>query len=143
VLARHNTLYYVLDRPEISDAEYDTMFRELVELEEQYPALATPDSPTQRVGAPPLAAFAAVRHRTPMLSLANAFSDEEVLAFDRRVRQGVESDDVEYAVFRAQRAATAQPVKTSRRICGPCARFRYASKTPPSLARHSTCAARC
>jgi len=98
VLARHNTLYYVLDRPEISDAEYDAMFRELVELEEQYPALATPDSPTQRVGAPPLAAFAAVRHRTPMLSLANAFSDEEVLAFDRRVRQGVESDDVEYAV---------------------------------------------
>jgi len=97
-LARHNHLYYVLDRPEITDAEYDAMFRELVALEHQYPSLASSDSPTQRVGAPPLAAFATVRHRTPMLSLANAFSEEEVLAFDRRVRQGVESDDVEYAV---------------------------------------------
>jgi len=96
-LARHNHLYYVLDRPEITDAEYDALFRELVALEREHPALATPDSPTQRVGAPPLTAFAAVRHRAPMLSLGNAFSDEEVLAFDRRVRQGVESDDVEYA----------------------------------------------
>lgn len=97
-LVRHNHLYYVLDRPEITDAEYDALFRELVELEGRYPALVTPDSPTQRVGAPALTAFAAVRHRTPMLSLGNAFSDEEVLAFDRRVRQGVESDNVEYAV---------------------------------------------
>jgi DNA ligase (NAD+) len=97
-LARHNYLYYVLDRPEITDAEYDAMFNELVELERSHPALATADSPTQRVGAPPLAAFAAVRHRAPMLSLANAFAEEEVRAFDRRVRQGVESEDIDYAV---------------------------------------------
>lgn len=96
-LARHNTLYYALDRPEITDAEYDALFRELVELERRHPALATADSPTQRVGAPPLTAFAAVRHRTPMLSLANAFDEEEVRAFDRRVRQGVESDEIDYA----------------------------------------------
>jgi len=96
-LARHNVLYYVLDRPEITDAEYDVLFRELVELEQTYPALRTPDSPTQRVGATPLAAFAPVTHRTPMLSLANAFDADEVRAFDRRIRTALESDDVAYA----------------------------------------------
>jgi DNA ligase (NAD+) len=97
-LARHNVLYYVLDRPEITDAEYDALFRELAELEQAYPALRTPDSPTQRVGATPLAAFAPVTHRTPMLSLANAFDADEVRAFDRRIRTALESDDVAYAV---------------------------------------------
>jgi DNA ligase (NAD+) len=96
-LARHNIQYYVLDRPEITDAEYDALFRELVELEQTYPALLTPDSPTQRVGAPPLTAFAAVTHRTPMLSLANAFAVDEVRAFDRRIRTALESEDVAYA----------------------------------------------
>ncbi len=97
-LERHNYLYYVLDQPEITDAEYDALFRELDEIERAHPELASPDSPTQRVGAQPLTAFAAVRHRTPMLSLANAFDENEVQAFDRRVRTAVESETVDYAV---------------------------------------------
>jgi len=95
---RHNHLYYVLDQPEITDAEFDRLFSELVSLEQEHPELASPDSPTQRIGAPPLKEFAEVRHRTPMLSLSNAFDEEEVRAFDRRVREGLEADPVEYAV---------------------------------------------
>ena len=97
-LERHNYLYYVLDRPEITDAEYDALFRELVEIENAHPELAGPGSPTRRVGAPPLTAFSSVRHRTPMLSLANAFDEEEVRAFDRRVRTALEAEVIEYAV---------------------------------------------
>jgi DNA ligase (NAD+) len=96
-LERHNRLYYVEDRPEITDAEYDRLFRELVKLEEQHPRLRTPDSPTQRVGGAPLPEFAEVRHRTPMLSIANAFDEEAVRAFDRRCREALEVDTVEYA----------------------------------------------
>src|SRR5205823_9626508 len=81
---RHNRLYYVEDAPQISDTEYDALFRELQQLEDQFPQLRTPDSPTQRVGGAALAEFAEVRHRTPMLSIANAFDEEEVRAFDRR-----------------------------------------------------------
>jgi DNA ligase (NAD+) len=95
---RHNRLYYVEDAPEITDAEYDRLFRELAELEAAHPELASPDSPTQRVGAAPLAEFAEVRHGTPMLSLNNAFDGEEVRAFDRRVREAIGSDEIEYAV---------------------------------------------
>ena len=95
---RHNYLYYVLDQPEITDAEFDRLFNELVQLERAHPKLASPDSPTQRVGAPPLKQFAEVTHRTPMLSLNNAFDEDEVLAFDRRVREGLEIDSVQYAV---------------------------------------------
>lgn len=96
-LANHN--YYTRDEPAIPDAEYDRLFRELQDLEQQYPGLATPDSPTQRVGAAPLATFSAVAHVTPMLSLNNAFETGEVEAFDRRVREGLESDaEQEYAV---------------------------------------------
>lgn len=83
----HNYRYYVLDQPEISDEEYDRLFRELVELEAQFPDLITPDSPTQRVGAPPLEAFPEHTHREVMLSLDNAFSDEELVAFDQRVKR--------------------------------------------------------
>ncbi|MEN3000285.1 MAG: NAD-dependent DNA ligase LigA [Armatimonadota bacterium] len=83
----HNYRYYVLDQPEISDEEYDRLFRELVELEQQFPELITPDSPTQRVGAPPLEAFPEHAHREPMLSLDNAFSEEELLEFDARVKR--------------------------------------------------------
>ena len=89
----HAHLYYVLDRPEVSDAEYDRLFRELVDLETRYPGLQTPDSPTQRVGGAPSEAFAKYRHRTPMLSLANAFSMEEVEAFRRRVQRIVPGAD--------------------------------------------------
>ena len=97
-LERHNYLYYVLDAPEIPDAEYDKLFRELERLEAEYPLLATPDSPTRRVGATPLAEFFQLTHRVPMLSLNNAFEDEEVAAFDRRVREGLGIEVVEYAV---------------------------------------------
>ncbi|OGO58306.1 MAG: hypothetical protein A2V85_16605 [Chloroflexi bacterium RBG_16_72_14] len=87
---RANRLYYEQDAPELSDAEYDALFRELVALETAFPALITPDSPTQRVGgAPTGAVFSEVRHRRPMLSLANAFSHDELRAFDTRVRRGL------------------------------------------------------
>ena len=85
-IERHNRLYYVEDAPEITDAEYDALFRELQALEAEHPKLRTPDSPTQRVGGAPLALFAEVRHRTPMLSIGNAFDEEEVRAFDKRMR---------------------------------------------------------
>ena len=97
-IERHNYNYYVLDAPTIPDAEYDRLFRELQALEAQHPELVTPDSPTQRVGAPPLPEFRAVTHRVPMLSLANAFEDEDVAAFDRRVREGLGQDRIDYAV---------------------------------------------
>ena len=97
-IEQHNYHYYVLDRPLIADAEYDRLFRELQELEQKYPQLVTPDSPTQRVGAAPRTDFAQVTHATPMLSLNNAFEDDAVIAFDRRVREALESEHVEYAV---------------------------------------------
>lgn len=94
----HNYRYYVLDAPSIPDAEFDKLFRELQQLEADHPQLLTPDSPTQRVGAKPLEAFSEVAHRLPMLSLNNAFEDEDVAAFDRRVREGLEAaGEVEYA----------------------------------------------
>ena len=97
-LNRHNYLYYVLDAPEIPDSEYDKLLRELQALETQHPELRTPDSPTQRVGAAPLKEFGEVRHAVPMLSLDNAFSDNEVQAFDTRVRERLGFDEpVEYA----------------------------------------------
>jgi DNA ligase (NAD+) len=83
----HNYLYYVLDRPEISDAQYDRLMRELEKLEEEHPELHSPNSPTQRVGAPPLEAFEIVKHTLPMLSLANAFDETEARDFDKRVKK--------------------------------------------------------
>jgi DNA ligase (NAD+) len=97
-IERHNFLYYVKDAPEISDAEYDRLFRELQALEQAQPELRTPDSPTQRVGGAPLPEFAEVRHRMPMLSIANAFAEYEVRAFDQRVREALGANAVEYAV---------------------------------------------
>jgi DNA ligase (NAD+) len=96
-LERHNRLYYVEDNPAITDAEYDKLFRELQALEAEHAGLATPDSPTRRVGGSPLPGFAQVRHATPMLSIGNAFDEEEVRAFDRRVREALEAEAVEYA----------------------------------------------
>jgi DNA ligase (NAD+) len=87
LIEHHNYLYYVLDQPEISDAEYDALMRELLQLEEQFPDLRTPDSPSMRVGAPPLEAFATHTHRQPMLSLDNAFGAEELRAFDQRIKR--------------------------------------------------------
>jgi DNA ligase (NAD+) len=86
-IQRHEYLYYVLDQPEISDAEYDQLFRRLQQLEAEHPELITPDSPTQRVGGKPREGFVKVRHSSPMLSLDNAFSEAELRDFDRRVRE--------------------------------------------------------
>ncbi len=95
-IERHNELYHAQDAPEIPDAEYDRMFRELAELEEKHPQLKTPDSPTQRVGAKPAHAFGEVRHRIQMTSMDNAFSEEQVREWDRRCRQGLERDTIAY-----------------------------------------------
>ena len=88
----HNYRYYVLDDPEISDSDYDRLFRELEELEKKYSYLITPDSPTQRVGAPPLASFKTVTHHLPMLSLANAFIEVDVIEFDRRLKRFLKNE---------------------------------------------------
>ncbi len=85
----HNYRYYVLDEPSVPDAEYDRLFRELQALEAKHPQLVTPESPTQRVGGEALAAFGEVRHEVPMLSLGNAFEEEDLLAFDRSVQSGL------------------------------------------------------
>lgn len=96
-LRRHNFLYYVENNPQVSDADYDRMLRRLQGLEAAHPELITPDSPSQRVGAPPDTAFAEVRHRVPMLSLNNAFEEQELREFDRRVRSKLAgSGPVEY-----------------------------------------------
>ncbi|MGD8191822.1 NAD-dependent DNA ligase LigA [Brevibacillus ginsengisoli] len=93
---RHNRLYHIEDRPEISDQEYDQLMRELQGLEDAFPDLVVPDSPTQRVGGTPLPFFEKVEHRTPMLSLGNAFGEDDLRDFDRRVRQGVGNQQVRY-----------------------------------------------
>ncbi|WP_027857802.1 NAD-dependent DNA ligase LigA [Marinobacterium jannaschii] len=96
----HNYRYYVLDDPTVPDAEYDRLFRQLKQLEKDHPELITPDSPTQRVGAAPLAGFTQVNHEMPMLSLGNAFNEEDMMAFHQRVSKELglaESADLEYA----------------------------------------------
>lgn len=97
-LESHNYRYYVLDDPTISDAQYDSMMRELEKLEEQFPSLSTPFSPTKRVGGRPREGFATVRHHTPMLSLSNAFDGSELKEFDRRVRQALPDQEISYVV---------------------------------------------
>lgn len=94
----HNYRYYVLDDPEIPDIEYDRLLRELQQLEAANPELITHDSPTQRVGAEPLNAFSEVKHEVPMLSLGNAFNDQEVSDFDRRAREKLNVKSIEYSV---------------------------------------------
>ena len=96
-IERHNHAYYVLDAPTIPDAEYDQLFRELQELEAAHPGLRTPDSPTLRVGGAALPEFRQVQHTVPMLSLNNAFSAEEASAFDRRCREGLGKERIDYA----------------------------------------------
>jgi len=97
-IEQHNYRYSVLDAPSIPDSEYDKLFLELQQLEQCYPHLITLDSPTQRVGAAPLKEFSQITHRSPMLSLSNEFEATEVEAFDRRICEGLGTDDVEYAV---------------------------------------------
>src|SRR5690348_8955386 len=101
-LAHHNRRYYELDRPEISDADYDALLNELRALEREHPELITPDSPTQRVGGAPSGKFAKVRHAVPMLSLANAFSAEDVGGFLERVRRFLKLDAAELIELTAE-----------------------------------------
>jgi DNA ligase (NAD+) len=96
-IRRHDYLYYVKDRPEISDSQYDRLFRDLTELEQAHPELVTPDSPSQRVGAPPLQELVKVPHEQPMLSLDSIVDESEVLAFDQRMRRELEALSVEYS----------------------------------------------
>ena len=93
----HNYRYYALDDPEVTDAEYDRLMRRLRELEAQHPERITPDSPTQRVGSAPLSEFASVVHEMPMLSLDNAFSEDDLFAFNQRIQDRLKSSaDIEY-----------------------------------------------
>src|SRR5512135_129365 len=97
-LNEHSYRYYVLDAPVISDAEYDKLYRRLKELEEES-GYVLPDSPTQRVGAAPLEKFEKVRHTEAMLSLDNAFSHDELMEFDKRVKRHLDTDrDIEYTI---------------------------------------------
>ncbi|MFA7455685.1 MAG: NAD-dependent DNA ligase LigA, partial [Desulfobulbaceae bacterium] len=97
-ISYHDHRYYVLDDPVISDAEYDLLFRELLELEQRYPHLVTPDSPSLRVGGEPLSAFAEVAHPFPMYGLDNVFDEEEFRAFDRKVKRYLQRNE-EIAYF--------------------------------------------
>src|SRR5450830_943930 len=97
-IAQYDYEYYVLDAPTVPDSEYDKNFRELQSLENQYPALITPDSPTQRVSGSAVNAFNSITHRQAMLSLNNAFEDSELEAFDKRIREALGQENIEYAV---------------------------------------------
>ncbi|MBL8051796.1 MAG: NAD-dependent DNA ligase LigA [Nitrospira sp.] len=97
-IRHHDYLYYVKDHPEISDGEYDRLFRELLDLELKHPDLVTADSPTQRVGAPPLDELGKVPHERPMLSLDSLMQPDEVLAFDQRMQRELETEQIEYTV---------------------------------------------
>ena len=96
IIQDHNYRYYVKDDPTIADGEYDTLLRELQSLERENPNLVTSDSPTQRVGSTPIAEFGTIDHRIPMLSLANAMNDDELVAFDKRMQKGLDHDSIEY-----------------------------------------------
>jgi DNA ligase (NAD+) len=98
IIHYHDYRYYVLNSPEISDAEYDALMRKLEELEQKYPEFITPDSPTQRVAGKPQEAFPPFIHSRPLLSLNNAFSDEEIREFDRRVKRWLGENEIEYVV---------------------------------------------
>src|ERR1700675_2259944 len=95
-IRHHEYLYYVLDNPEISDAEFDKLMRQLKDLESEHPSLITPDSPTQRVGGKPREGFVKVRHSSQMLSLDNTYSEEELRAWERRVHELSGRKDVDY-----------------------------------------------
>ncbi|MEQ9562147.1 MAG: NAD-dependent DNA ligase LigA, partial [Woeseiaceae bacterium] len=101
-IREHDYRYHVLDDPELPDIEYDRLVRDLKSIEDKYPELTTPDSPTQRVGAKPVEAFGTVQHRLPMLSLDNAFSDDELLGFHRRVVERLRLDPSDLVSYSAE-----------------------------------------
>ena len=143
-IRRHEELYYIHNVPEISDEAFDRLLHELEALEAEYPDLVTPDSPTQRVAGRPIEGFATVEHLQPMLSLDNAYNEEELRAFDERVRKGagvgeaaiayvaeLKIDGLSIALTTRtdawcgeRREATASMAKTSRRTCAPFGPFR-------------------
>ena len=98
LLRHHDYLYYVLDKPKISDQEYDKLYRRLKGLEATHPELISSDSPTQRVGGEPIKTFPVVKHIVPMLSMDNTYSAEEIRKFDKRVKRGLDTGSVEYVV---------------------------------------------
>ncbi len=98
IIRHHDYCYYVLNNPEISDEEYDALFKKLQELEAKYPELITPDSPTQRVAGQPQEGFATFLHYRPLLSLSNAFTPEEVRDFDKRVKRMLKAESLDYVV---------------------------------------------
>jgi len=95
-IRHHEHLYYVLDNPEISDADFDKLMQQLKDLESQHPSLVTPDSPTQRVGGKPREGFVKVPHSSPMLSLDNTYNEEELRDWERRVHELTGRSDVDY-----------------------------------------------
>ncbi|MGE5557755.1 MAG: NAD-dependent DNA ligase LigA [Bacillota bacterium] len=97
-IERHNYLYYVLDKPEIGDAEYDRLMQDLIGLEKKYPELVSPDSPTQRVGGKAAGEFESVRHPVPLLSLANAYNEKDLRSFEERIKRQLPGEDFHYLV---------------------------------------------
>ena len=98
LIQKHNHAYYVMDQPSIEDSEYDQLFHQLKALEEQYPDLTQPDTPTNKVGAKPLAKFESITHTVPMLSLGNVFNKEDLFAFARRIEERLPNQKVQYDV---------------------------------------------
>src|SRR5205814_8840534 len=94
----HNYLYYIESRPQVSDREFDRLLAELIELERQHPELITPDSPSQRVGGDVQTELKPVRHAVPMMSIDNTYSEEEVRAFDERVRKALSGEEIAYVL---------------------------------------------
>ncbi len=118
-LERHNRLYYVVNKPEISDRDYDRLYQELEHLETQFPELATPDSPTRRVGGAPLKEFCQVQHRAPMMSLANTYSRDELLAFDERTKKMLPGTKFTYVLEpKIDGAAISLRYEQGRLVCG-------------------------
>ncbi|MBU4198761.1 MAG: NAD-dependent DNA ligase LigA [Verrucomicrobia bacterium] len=118
-LERHNHLYYVANTPEIPDREYDRLYQELEKLEAQYPELVMPDSPTRRVGGAPLEEFRQVRHRVPMMSLANTYSREELTAFDERIRKILSGASFTYVLEpKIDGVAISLRYEQGRLVCG-------------------------
>ena len=133
----HSYRYHVLDDPEIADAEYDALVGELIEIEAEFPDLITPDSPTQRVGAPPSDLFAPVEHRTPMMSLDNCFSLEELLAWGKRVERGIGRPTLRHRAQDGRRRG--QPDLRGRRLRqgGDPRRRQDRARTSPRTSRRS------
>ena len=98
MISRNDHLYYVLNKPKISDQEYDALYRRLRDMEAAHPEFITPDSPTQRVGGEPAAGFPVVKHIDPMMSLDNTYSADEIREFDKRVKKNLKGEKVEYVV---------------------------------------------